>query len=395
METTRKCITCNEDKLLNLFYEKRNVCNKCRYESQKKRNAEKTVEVLNKTCSKCNVIKPSSDFQKGRNQCYSCRYSGQKNKHSSTTPNEALTLPHDGCNICGKQLDLNSVENTLLMFEFKPDKGSFAVKCKECRNKLKPWESSRKNKRETDEETFLKNNAMQQQKHRDNNPDLSEKQTMKRKNDVVCKLNHYRNQAKTRGKVWCVEDEAYFSQQLQMPCFYCGDKFDELNGLDRIDNDYGYCKENVVACCSSCNMIKGSYNIEYFIEKVNQISNHIKNHQDEYNNLLELNKNVSNKANNVYFQKPQPKKRMVHQPDKKGKTVVFYRNNKLNKVAYVLNSLTDASELVGITKSTGWAKFSGSQNIWVKPNWLLREKRDDDIIDNDEKNMFENDLRQL
>lgn len=337
MEHTRKCITCNEEKLLNFFCENRNVCNKCRYESQKKRNSEKVPETLHKTCSKCNITKPNGDFQKGRNQCYSCRHVGQKKAHILATPEKALNLSHNGCNTCGKQLDLNSVSHTIEMFEFRPDKGTFAVKCKECRNKLKPWETSRKNKREEDEEQFLKNNAMQQQKYRDNNPNLLKKQTIKRKTDVGCKLNCYRNQSKTRGKVWCVEDEAYFSQQLQMPCFYCGDKFDELNGLDRINNDYGYCKENVVSCCSSCNMIKGSYNIEYFIEKVNKISNHIKNHQDEYNNTLKLNENVPIETNNVHFQKPQPKKRIVHQPNKKGKTVVFYRDNKSNKVACVLH----------------------------------------------------------
>lgn len=41
-------------------------------------------------------------------------------------------------------------------------------------------------------------------------------------------------------------------------CEYCSGKLPAIgHGLDRIDSDYGYTKDNVTPCCYSCNMIKG------------------------------------------------------------------------------------------------------------------------------------------
>lgn len=54
----------------------------------------------------------------------------------------------------------------------------------------------------------------------------------------------------------------------QMSCFYCGligsnsaiTKYEELkyNGLDRIDNDGGYTKDNVLPCCKYCNILRSN-----------------------------------------------------------------------------------------------------------------------------------------
>lgn len=51
-------------------------------------------------------------------------------------------------------------------------------------------------------------------------------------------------------------------------CFYCGAPPREMsngkmrNGIDRMDNDKGYLKENVIGCCSTCNYIKGEFGIQ-------------------------------------------------------------------------------------------------------------------------------------
>lgn len=64
---------------------------------------------------------------------------------------------------------------------------------------------------------------------------------------------------------------------IQEPCYYCGtigsrtarthDRF-KFNGLDRIDNNIGYKKENVVSCCSDCNYMKKDKTQTEFYEKI-------------------------------------------------------------------------------------------------------------------------------
>lgn len=60
------------------------------------------------------------------------------------------------------------------------------------------------------------------------------------------------------------------------PCMGCG----ELNppqmgsGLDRIDSRKGYIPGNVVACCSTCNMMKGALSMDDFLSHIDKIKNH-------------------------------------------------------------------------------------------------------------------------
>lgn len=64
---------------------------------------------------------------------------------------------------------------------------------------------------------------------------------------------------------------------IQKPCYYCGtvgsrvsrthDRF-RFNGLDRINSDIGYTKENVVPCCSDCNYMKRRKTQKEFYEKI-------------------------------------------------------------------------------------------------------------------------------
>lgn len=100
-------------------------------------------------------------------------------------------------------------------------------------------------------------------------------------------LRHYKNGAKRRGYIWQLTDEQAISIAGQ-DCGYCGTppqlndigkrsylssvRFNELdfdseyadkkiifsNGIDRVQNDKGYTQENVVACCTICNVAKAA-----------------------------------------------------------------------------------------------------------------------------------------
>lgn len=50
----------------------------------------------------------------------------------------------------------------------------------------------------------------------------------------------------------------------QKPCTYCGGEIETV-GLDRVDNARGYERDNLAACCSMCNQIKGTSTVEDFL----------------------------------------------------------------------------------------------------------------------------------
>lgn len=80
----------------------------------------------------------------------------------------------------------------------------------------------------------------------------------------------YKYNANTRGLVFPITLEE-FSRLRDKPCFYCGDS-GVPNGLDRVDNSLGYLIENVVPCCSQCNVMKLDYDLESFLEKCRKIA---------------------------------------------------------------------------------------------------------------------------
>jgi len=62
-----------------------------------------------------------------------------------------------------------------------------------------------------------------------------------------------------------------FSQFWQKPCFYCRSPINTI-GIDRVNNDFGYSKDNVVSCCSECNRMKGTLDMEAFVERCRKIA---------------------------------------------------------------------------------------------------------------------------
>mgnify|MGYP001565349624 CR=1 FL=1 len=54
-------------------------------------------------------------------------------------------------------------------------------------------------------------------------------------------------------------------------CAYCGEKIKGCR-LDRIDNDKGYIKNNIISCCSICNIMKGKLTKKEFIKKCKKVA---------------------------------------------------------------------------------------------------------------------------
>lgn len=65
-------------------------------------------------------------------------------------------------------------------------------------------------------------------------------------------IGAYRHSDKKRNHEKCDFDIEEFLEFIKKPCFYCNCDEDQI-GADRIDNNKGHTKDNVVPCCSLCN----------------------------------------------------------------------------------------------------------------------------------------------
>lgn len=123
-----------------------------------------------------------------------------------------------------------------------------------------------------------------------------------------------------------------FYKMSQENCYYCNSKPSNLckrtsinfgkdiyyNGLDRINNNLGHYKNNIVPCCIICNRAKANRNlneficwaknikkneIDYKIENydINKFSKLLKNYKENYSNGLSFNEFVSLSQMNCHY----------------------------------------------------------------------------------------------
>ena len=88
---------------------------------------------------------------------------------------------------------------------------------------------------------------------------------------------------KARGLDWSHQEFKVFTQQ---ECNYCGSLPKTVqktkgrpgeyvyNGIDRMNNDIGYLKENCVPCCLMCNQSKLHHSKENFLDWVKKVYEH-------------------------------------------------------------------------------------------------------------------------
>ena len=82
------------------------------------------------------------------------------------------------------------------------------------------------------------------------------------------RINSIKSNAKTRHyQMNLTRDE--IKEYLYKPCFYCGCK--NAMGIDRIDSNKDYTKDNCVPCCFICNRMKNKYDLHTFLDKVKKI----------------------------------------------------------------------------------------------------------------------------
>lgn len=86
------------------------------------------------------------------------------------------------------------------------------------------------------------------------------------------KMRYYYHNAINAGREFSLTEKE-FESLIEQRCAYCGgDGF----GIDRMDNDIGYTKENSVSCCSPCNQMKSNLGFDEFIGRCKKIAHHLK-----------------------------------------------------------------------------------------------------------------------
>ena len=86
----------------------------------------------------------------------------------------------------------------------------------------------------------------------------------------------YKRIAKMRGLEYTLTEEE-FKEITQKDCHYCGAKPNNIskhhtrngnyiyNGIDRVDNNKGYTRDNVAPCCHNCNQAKSALTLQEFL----------------------------------------------------------------------------------------------------------------------------------
>lgn len=86
----------------------------------------------------------------------------------------------------------------------------------------------------------------------------------------------YRYQAKRRKKEWDLTLEE-FDKITSANCHYCGTppggnhRGFLFNGIDRVNNDYGYLFFNCVPACGLCNFAKRGNSVQEFYEWIEKV----------------------------------------------------------------------------------------------------------------------------
>lgn len=79
-------------------------------------------------------------------------------------------------------------------------------------------------------------------------------------------ISYMRESVERREKEWGLERDAYEALR-ELDCVYCGRPPSVMrgNGIDRVNNGGGYVQGNCVACCMTCNGLKGDRALDEFL----------------------------------------------------------------------------------------------------------------------------------
>lgn len=118
---------------------------------------------------------------------------------------------------------------------------------------------------------YWKNNALQAKNWRTSNPDKVKEINQKKRENVKAYYKIYKVDASNKNLPFEITLDQYLELVVK-PCFYCGIIQDKgFNGIDKKNCVDGYVLNNIVSCCSMCNVMKGTLTPEIFFERIEHI----------------------------------------------------------------------------------------------------------------------------
>ena len=70
-----------------------------------------------------------------------------------------------------------------------------------------------------------------------------------------------------------IPKEIFYKMRDNTNCYICNKEPSNThkNGIDRINNDFGYEKANIMSCCGMCNLMKKDLSLKDFLKYCNDI----------------------------------------------------------------------------------------------------------------------------
>jgi hypothetical protein len=134
------------------------------------------------------------------------------------------------------------------------------------------WQNYRGRKiEEIGVDKYLENNAKTFKEWRNNNPEKVKISNNERRENINY---HYQNYIRDANKKNINFELSFdeFAEIVTHICYYCGKLQDKnLNGIDKMDCNSGYIKDNCVSCCEMCNFMKGTLTAEIFLKRIEHI----------------------------------------------------------------------------------------------------------------------------
>jgi hypothetical protein len=122
--------------------------------------------------------------------------------------------------------------------------------------------------------TRIKNRKEHSKKKYHQNPEHEKSKVKVYRQTLNGRYQVYRGCAKSR-KIDFELSLEQFELFWKQPCSYCGADIETI-GLDRIDSNLSYNENNIIPCCSICNMMKRNYSMEFFLTHINKIHSHMR-----------------------------------------------------------------------------------------------------------------------
>lgn len=216
-------------------------------------------EVGKKPCSVCCKVFSMESFQGLHGETKTCSACREANKRAD----EKRDAEHV------KELARKNAE--------KPERKAVKLAWKQANYEkvAKYWMDARSRLIENDLEGYLKKNAENAKKWRDDNPEKVKANNLAKINSMDSQYSVYKISANSKQLEFNLT-KGDFIEMVETGCHYCGIIQEKgFNGVDRLDSNEGYIISNCVSCCEMCNFMKGCLGPTIFINRVEHIMTHL------------------------------------------------------------------------------------------------------------------------